>query len=133
MKNEFIFSNAAKKIETLLSDVSDDKISELTNELMLISDSEKTFLYNRSIDIANTVVDLKELMMMYSSAMKEARIKLEIFNSEYRLGHKHNPIHSIYTRLKRFASIMEKLERNGHAFSLENIENNIQRSEEPHV
>ena len=125
MGKEFIVSKATKQIETLLSDITEDQMSELTNELMLIRNSDKALLYNRSIDIANTVVDLKELMMMYSSAMKKARIKLEIFNTEYKLGYQRNPINSIYTRLKRFASIMEKLERNGIPFSLDNIENNI--------
>ena len=125
MEKDFILSDAAKQIETLFSDISDDQISELRNELSLIGDSEKALLYNRSIGIANTVVDLKELMMMYSSAMKEARIKLEIFNTEYKFGYQRNPINSIYTRLKRLVSIMEKLERNGLPFTLENIENSI--------
>ena len=125
MKKEFILSEATKQIETLLSDISEEQLSEITNELMLIGDSNKDYFHNRSINIANTVVSLKELMMMYSSAMKEVRIKLEIFNNEYKLGYLRNPISSIQTRLKRFASIMEKLERNDIAFSIENIENNI--------
>ena len=125
MKKEFILSEATKQIETLLSDISEDQMSELTNELMLIGNADRDYFRNRSIDIANTLVGLKELMMMYSSAMKEAHIKLEIFNAEYNLGYQRNPITSIYTRLKRFASIMEKLERNNLPFSLDNIENNI--------
>ena len=125
MKKEFILSEATKQIETLLSDISEDQITEITNELMLIGNTDSNYFRNRSIDIANTVVSLKELMMMYSSAMKEARIKLEIFNTEYKLGYQRNPITSIHTRLKRFVSIIEKLERNGLLFSLENIENYI--------
>ena len=122
MEKEFILSETTKQIETLLSDITDDQISALTNDLMLIGNLDKGVLYNRSIDIANTVVELKELMMMYSCAMKEARIKLEIFNTEYKMGYQRNPINSIYTRLKQLASIVEKLERNGIPFSLENIE-----------
>jgi len=125
MKKEFILSEATEQIEALLSDITEDQMSELTNELRLIRNSDKGFLYNRSIDIANTVVDFKELMMMYSCAMKEARIKLEIFNAEYKLGYQRNPINSIYTRLKQFASIRGKLERKGLPFSLDNIENSI--------
>ncbi|MFA7076723.1 MAG: GTP pyrophosphokinase family protein [Candidatus Izemoplasmatales bacterium] len=125
MKKDLILSAATQQIETLLSDFTDDQITELTQELMLVGNPDKALLNNRSIDIVNAVVDLKELMMMYSCAMKEARIKLEIFNTEYKMGYKRNPINSIYTRLKRLTSIMEKLERNGIPFSLENIENNI--------
>ena len=125
MKKEFTLSEAAKQIETLLSDISEDQISEITNELILIGNTDRNYFRSRSIDIATTIVSLKELMMMYSSAMKEARIKLEIFNNEYKLGYQRNPITSIHTRLKRFASIIEKLERNGLPFSLESIENNI--------
>jgi len=77
------------------------------------------------MDFANMIVDLKELMMMYSCAIKETRTKLEILNSEYKVGYQRNPIYSIHTRLKHFSSIMAKLERNGIPFSLENIENSI--------
>ena len=125
MKKEFNFAEATKQIESMLSDINEDQMAEISNELTLFKNSDKALLYNRSIDIANTVVDLKQLMMMYSSAMKETRIKLEIFNAEYKFGYQRNPINSIHTRLKRFASIMEKLDRNGLPFSLENIESNI--------
>jgi len=93
--------------------------------LMLIDNSNTALLYNRSIEMMNAVVNLKELMMMYSCAIKEVRTKLEILNTEYKVGYQRNPINSIYTRLKRLASVMEKLERNNIPFSLENIENNI--------
>jgi len=98
---------------------------ELTNELMLINSSDGNILYNRSKEIVNIVVDLKELMMMYACAIKEVRTKLEILNTEYNVRHQRNPINSINTRLKRLTSIVEKLDRNNRPFSLENIENSI--------
>jgi len=125
MKNELILSAATKQIESLFSDITEEQISEFTHELMLIDRSDAAFLFSRSKEIVTTVVELKELMMMYSCAMKEARTKLEIFNTEYKVSHQRNPINSIYTRLKRLTSIIEKLERNDIPFSLENIENNI--------
>ena len=109
----------------IFSELTEEHLYELTNELMPTGGVDANFLYNRTIDLANTVVNYKELMMMYSSAMKEVRIKLEIFNAEYELGHQRNPINSVQTRLKGVASIAEKLERNDLQFSLENIENNI--------
>jgi len=125
MTKDSILSTATKRIETLFNDATDEQISDLENELMLLDRQDSSFLYNRSMEIMNTVVDLKELMMTYSCAMKEIRVKLETLNAEYELGHQRNPINSIYTRLKRLASIMEKLERKGIPFSLENIENNV--------
>ena len=125
MKKDLIFSEATKQIETLFSDITDEQMSELTNELMLIESSGTNFLYNRSMEIVNTVVNLKELMMMYTCAMKETRTKLEILNTEYKVAHQRNPINSIHTRLKRLTSIIGKLERKNIPFSLENIENNI--------
>jgi putative GTP pyrophosphokinase len=125
MKKDTIMSVMPKHFEMLLSDISDEQISELSNELMLVDKSDATMLYNRSLEVMNTVVDLKELMMMYSCAMKEARTKFEVLNTEYKVDHRRNPIHTIYSRLKRLTSVIEKLERNGIPFSLENIENNI--------
>lgn len=125
MKKELILSEAIKQIDPLLSDITDEQISELTNELMLISNSDENVLYNRSKEIVNTVVDLKELMMMYACAIKEVRTKLEILNTEYKVRYQRNPINGVNTRLKRLTSIVEKLERNSLPFSLENIENNI--------
>ena len=122
MKRELLLSAATKQIETLLSDITDEELSELTSEFMLIDNPDTIILHDRSIELVNTVVDLKELMMTYSCAMKEARIKLEILSTEYKAGYKRNPIHSIYTRLKSIRSIVEKLERNNIPFSLDNIE-----------
>jgi len=125
MKKELRLSTAAKQIEPLLSDITDEQMHELTNELMLINSSDGNILYNRSKEIVDTVVDLKELMMMYACAIKEVRTKLEILNTEYNVKHKRNPINGVNTRLKRLTSIVEKLDRNGLPFSLDKIENSI--------
>lgn len=125
MKNEIILPEANKQIETLLSDIRDKHFSEFSDELMLLDSLDTDIQNTRSMEIVNTAIDLKELMMVYSCAMKEARLKLEIFNTEYKLDYKRNPINSIHARLKRLASIIEKLERNNIPFSIENIEKNI--------
>ena len=116
---------AMKHIETLLSEISDEQTPDLAKELMLIDSSDMPLLYNHSINMMNAMVNLKELMMMYSCAMKETRTRLDILNAEYNVGHQRNPINSIHSRLKRFMSIVEKLDRNAIPFSLENIETYI--------
>lgn len=125
MNKDLILSAVAKQVEPLLSDITDEQMSELANELMLIGNSDANTLYNYSKEIVNTVVNLKELMMMYSCAIKEVRTKLEILDAEYNIRHQRNPINSISTRLKSITSIAEKMERNGIPFSLNSIENNI--------
>ena len=125
MKKELKIPPMAEPIEPILTDITDEEMEELTNELMLISDEGRTTLNDWSKEIMETVVDLKELMMMYSCAMKDVRAKLEILNIEYNVKHKRNPIHSINTRLKRLTGIMEKMGRKGITFSIDNVENNI--------
>ena len=48
MKKEFILSEATKQIETLFSDISEDQITEITNELMLIGNRFSYVLYSKA-------------------------------------------------------------------------------------
>jgi len=125
MDKDLIMSSATKRAESLLSEMTTEEMSELTNELTMLDGMNPNFLYNRSKEIANVVVDLKELMMMYSCAMKEVRTKLEILNVEYNIRYQRNPINSINTRLKRLTSILSKLEKKNAAVTLENIEGQV--------
>ncbi len=67
----------------------------------------------------------EELMMMYSSAIREVRTKLEVLNDEFKVRRRHNPIQYIKHRVKKPASIYEKLNRRGFPVSLESIEENL--------
>ena len=75
--------------------------------------------------IIGTVVEYKELMMRYACAMKEMRTKFDVLNTEFNIRTQRNPIAFITTRLKRTASITDKLARLGLPFSLESIEQNL--------
>ena len=75
--------------------------------------------------IMGTVVEYKELMMRYACAMKEMRTKFDVLNTEFNIRTQRNPIAFITTRLKRTASITDKLARLGLPFSLESIEQNL--------
>lgn len=67
----------------------------------------------------------EELMMMYNSAIREVRTKLEVLNDEFQVRRSHNPISYIKFRVKKPASILEKLQRRGFPVSLQSIEENL--------
>lgn len=50
----------------------------------------------------------------YNSAIREVRTKLEVLNEDFELLHKHNPIHSMTSRVKSADSIIEKCIRLGY-------------------
>ncbi len=75
--------------------------------------------------IMGTLVAYKDLMMMYSCAIREIETKFEILNTEFKIRYNRNPISSISTRLKSSHSIKEKLARLNLTLTRENIENNL--------
>ncbi len=81
--------------------------------------------YANSIRMLETMVEFKELKMMYACAVKEVQTKFDVLNTEFSIRHRRNPISSVSSRLKSSASIIGKLERYGLSFSIENIANNI--------
>lgn len=95
-----------------------------TNPTAMIPLSERavTLLHDRALKLMETLVSYKELMMMYSCAMKEIQTKFEVLDMEFKVRYRRNPINSISTRLKRTASIIEKMARCGSDFSLEALE-----------
>lgn len=82
-------------------------------------------LYRQTKKIMWTLVQYKELQMMYTCAIKEVKTKFDVLNSEFSVKHKRNPISAISTRLKSTESIFGKLERKGLPFTLESMENNL--------
>lgn len=114
-------------LEILLSDMTSEQDFELPNELMPIqlNNASINALYGQSLKIMNTIVDYKELMMMYNCALKQIRTKFEILNAEFNVRYQRNPINFINTRLKRPTSIIEKISRNNLPFSIDSIEQHI--------
>jgi len=70
------------------------------------------------------MVKLKELIILYSSALKIVNTKIEILNENYKHS-TYNPIEHIKARIKSLDSIYEKLERKGHPITIESIKENI--------
>lgn len=67
----------------------------------------------------------QEFMMMYNCAIREVRTKFEVLNDDFSVTYKRNPIEMIKTRIKKPASIMEKLKRKGFPITMESILSNL--------
>lgn len=119
MKDNPITEMEGQDIDRWLSDT---MTSSLAMGISSLSHSDISFKAKR---MAGTLVDYKDLMMMYACAMKEVQTKFEVLNTEFNVRYQRNPICSINTRLKKTPSIREKLAKQGHSFSLENIEKYI--------
>ncbi len=122
MKNYGTVEINESNVEEMISEAVDDVLS---TGVTSFSDAAINVLYDRTKHMMGVLVDYKELMMMYSCAMKEIQTKFEILNTEYNLRYERNPISSISTRLKRTSSITEKLLKLGKKFTVSNIENEI--------
>ncbi len=62
-----------------------------------------------------------ELMLEYRSVIMEVETRLKVLNAVFSEEYKRNPFESIKSRLKTPESIYQKLERKGHAATVENI------------
>lgn len=65
------------------------------------------------------------LMMMYRSAIREIKTKLEVLDDEFSIEHKRNPIASIQSRIKKPESIYQKLTKLGYEVTTENIREHL--------
>lgn len=103
------------------------KMEDMTSALDIFggNDAMKNAIMTHANEILDTMLDFKELMFYYSSAMREIRTKLEILDTEFELKYQRNPISSIQTRLKSRLSIIEKMQRKDLEFTTENIEQHL--------
>ena len=97
---------------------------ELQQELTTLLDAPDT-VFDKTKNLMDMLVGYRELMMMYTCAIKEVRTKFEVLDTEFSVRFERNPISAIRTRLKHTNSIMDKLIRNNLAFSLQNIEMHV--------
>ena len=58
------------------------------------------------------------VMLLYDSAIKKVRTKVEILNDEFQQVHQYNPIEYIKTRTKTPQSIVKKLKKHGYDVSI---------------
>lgn len=92
---------------------------------LIINNKITDKLYEETKKVMWTMVEYKDLQMMYSCALKEIQTKFEILNIEFNVKYKRNPISNITTRLKRNESVINKLIRYNFDISIDSIEKNI--------
>ncbi len=88
--------------------------------------ADENQLRQMSAEFQRMVDDFFAIQSRYSAAMREVQTKLEILDDEFQMKHKRNPIHHMQGRLKSIQSMMEKLQRRGHAVSMESAVANLQ-------
>lgn len=81
----------------------------------------ETILPQMPEGIFEQIVDFRELMMMYHSAIREVTTKLEILNDELSLTSNNNPIQFIKSRIKKPMSILSKLQKLEKDITVESI------------
>ncbi|MCI8454755.1 MAG: GTP pyrophosphokinase family protein [Lachnospiraceae bacterium] len=63
----------------------------------------------------------REMMTMYTCAIREVKTKLEVLNDDLAVRNQRNPIQMIKSRVKSPVSIVEKLRRRGYPLTLQSI------------
>ena len=76
-------------------------------------------------EMTDMFLGFKEFMMMYNCAIREVQTKFEVLNDDFSVAYKRNPIEMIKSRIKKPASIMEKLKRRNYPLTMESILNNL--------
>ncbi|MBE5972784.1 MAG: GTP pyrophosphokinase family protein [Lachnoclostridium sp.] len=69
--------------------------------------------------------EFNKLMAYYRCAIMEIETKFNVLNEEFSLQHDRNPINGMTSRLKKFSSIVDKLERKNLPLTIENIEDTL--------
>lgn len=71
------------------------------------------------------IKEIQMLLTYYECAILEVKTKLDVLNKEFMANEFRNPIETIKSRIKKPASIMEKLERKGFDLSIQSIKDNL--------
>ncbi|MGL5435794.1 MAG: GTP pyrophosphokinase [Lachnospiraceae bacterium] len=69
--------------------------------------------------------DFQIVMMMFACAIREVKTKLEVLNDDLTVRNQRNPIDLIKSRVKKPASIVEKLQRRNLPVSLDSMIKNL--------
>ena len=76
-------------------------------------------------EISNIFHEFLELEHLYTSASELVKTQLSIYDSEFNLKFKRNPIHSIESRIKSPQSIIGKLQKKGLELSAKSAQKNL--------
>nr|WP_268794645.1 hypothetical protein [Paenibacillus sp. IHB B 3415] len=76
-------------------------------------------------DFAKQVENFKALPALYRHALNELENKIDVIRTEWQVRDGFSPIEHVKSRIKEPKSIVQKMERKGHDFTLENMEQHI--------
>ena len=91
----------------------------------VIANIPASMIYDHAMKVVDSMVKYKEMIMMYTCAMREIQTKFEVMNTDCKMRSRRNPISAIHTRIKSTASILEKMTRLNVPFSIDGIVENI--------
>ena len=83
------------------------------------------YMNSENPELINDFQPFISMMMYYECALMEIETKLKVLNNEFALRHNRNPFESIKCRIKKPASIVEKMKKKGLDVTIDNIENNL--------
>lgn len=75
--------------------------------------------------VEEKIEEINETLLIFRSAIKEVKTKLDILDDELKIKRKRNPIEYMKSRVKTPSSIMEKLRRKGFEMSIESAKKNL--------
>lgn len=75
--------------------------------------------------VEERIEEMNETLLVYRSAIKEVKTKLDILDDELKIKRKRNPIEYMKSRVKTPSSIMDKLKRKGFEMSIESAKKNL--------
>lgn len=76
-------------------------------------------------ELEKFLMDYTDMQVLYRSAIREVRTRLEILDDEFQFKHRRNPIHTIQARLKTPQSMIKKMNRRGLVPSIEVLEKEL--------
>ncbi len=91
--------------------------TSLLNQIYIPADAGHVFIDQET--------EFRQMMMMYSCAIKEVKTKLQVLNDELSIKRQRNPIEFIKTRVKQPDSIASKLRRKGYPVTVQSVFENL--------
>lgn len=91
--------------------------TSLLNQIYIPADAGHVFIDQET--------EFRQMMMMYSCAIKEIKTKLQVLNDELSIKRQRNPIEFIKTRVKQPDSIASKLRRKGYPITVQSVFENL--------
>lgn len=101
--------------------VSEAMVSDVVSDAFHVTDNVRTTV-DELQRLRTAEAKTREIIQKYQAAMREMKVRFEILDQDLNLKKHRNPIHHIESRIKKPASIFEKLERYGKEPTLANME-----------